>query len=89
MASDLRDRRRPLQEVPRGGDAYLLKHVIHDWHDERAIEILNACRRAMGAEATLLLIEGVYPPRSPSSARSTRRRASRSRGSSRRRSRPG
>jgi len=51
------------QEVPRGGDAYLLKHVIHDWHDERAIEILRACRRAMRDEATLLLIEGVYPPR--------------------------
>ena len=39
------------------------QHVIHDWDDERAIEILKACRRAMRAEATLLLIEGVYPPR--------------------------
>jgi len=51
------------QEVPRGGDAYLLKHVIHDWDDERAVEILRRCRRAMGGDAKLLLIEGVYPPR--------------------------
>ncbi|HEX2509844.1 MAG TPA: methyltransferase, partial [Microvirga sp.] len=51
------------KEVPGGGDAYLLKHVIHDWNDDRAIDILRSCRRAMGAEARLLIIEGVYPPR--------------------------
>ena len=49
--------------VPAGGDAYLLKHVIHDWNDDRAAEILRNCRRAMGAEAKLLILEGVYPPR--------------------------
>jgi SAM-dependent methyltransferase len=49
--------------VPGGGDAYLLKHVIHDWNDDRAAEILRNCRRAMGAEAKLLILEGVYPPR--------------------------
>ena len=49
--------------VPGGGDAYLLKHVIHDWNDDRAGEILRNCRRAMGAEAKLLILEGVYPPR--------------------------
>jgi hypothetical protein len=51
------------KEVPGGGDAYLLKHVIHDWNDDRATEILRNCRRAMGAEATLLIVEGVYPSR--------------------------
>jgi hypothetical protein len=49
--------------VPEGGDAYLLKHVIHDWNDVRAAEILQSCRRAMGSAARLLIIEGVYPPR--------------------------
>jgi SAM-dependent methyltransferase len=49
--------------VPAGGDAYLLKHVIHDWNDDRAVEILKTCFRAMGAEAKILVIEGVYPPR--------------------------
>jgi O-methyltransferase domain len=51
------------KEVPSGGDAYLLKHVIHHWNDDRAVDILKSCRRAMGAEARLLIIEGVYPPR--------------------------
>jgi O-methyltransferase domain len=51
------------REVPAGADAYLLKHVIHDWDDERAASILRVCRRAMGAGARLLVVEGVYPPR--------------------------
>jgi hypothetical protein len=51
------------QAVPSGGDAYLLKHVIHDWDYERAVTILRNCRRVMGVEAKLLIIEGVYPPR--------------------------
>jgi hypothetical protein len=29
--------------VPEGGDAYLLKSVLHDWEDEPAIEILRTC----------------------------------------------
>jgi hypothetical protein len=49
--------------VPPGGDAYLLKHVIHDWNDERATAILARCREAMAPSAKLLLIEGVYPAR--------------------------
>jgi len=51
------------EEVPSGGDAYLLKHVIHDWNDERATTILKTCRRAMPAHGRLLIVEGVYPPR--------------------------
>jgi orsellinic acid C2-O-methyltransferase len=49
------------QEVPGGGDAYLLKHVIHDWNDERAEAILRTCRRAIPSGSRLLLVEGVYP----------------------------
>ena len=43
--------------VPEGGDAYLLKSVLHDWEDEAAIEILRACRRAARAGTALLVIE--------------------------------
>jgi SAM-dependent methyltransferase len=50
-------------EVPSGGDAYMLKHVIHDWNDERATVILRNCHRAMGPNGKLLIVEGVYPPR--------------------------
>jgi SAM-dependent methyltransferase len=51
------------KEVPRGGRAYMLKHVIHDWNDDRALAILRNCRRAMPNDGTLLIIEGVYPSR--------------------------
>jgi orsellinic acid C2-O-methyltransferase len=49
--------------VPDGADVYVLKHVIHDWDDDKAIAILRNCRRAMGRDGTLLVLEGVYPPR--------------------------
>src|SRR5262245_20014833 len=51
------------EAVREGFDAYLLKHVIHDWDDARAVRILENCRRAMRPQAKLLIIEGVYPPR--------------------------
>jgi predicted O-methyltransferase YrrM len=47
--------------VPAGGDAYMLKSVIHDWDDDRAVAILANCRRAMTTSGTLLLIERVIP----------------------------
>ena len=51
------------ESVPTGGDAYVMKHVIHDWDDARAHKILTACHRAMGPRAKLLIVEGVYPLR--------------------------
>jgi orsellinic acid C2-O-methyltransferase len=51
------------EEVPQGADAYVLKHVIHDWNDERAVAILKNCLRAMPAHGRLLIVEGIYPPR--------------------------
>jgi len=51
------------EAVPAGGDAYLLKHVIHDWDDRRAQGILRNCRRVVRPQGKLLIIEGVYPPR--------------------------
>jgi hypothetical protein len=47
--------------VPRGGDAYLLKHVIHDWDDRRAGAILARVREALPSNGKLLVVEGVYP----------------------------
>jgi hypothetical protein len=43
------------------GDAYVLKSVLHDWDDERAIAILENCRRAAERDARLLVIETVLP----------------------------
>ncbi len=47
--------------VPGGGDAYLLKNVIHDWPDETALHILRNVRAAAGPAATVLLVEFVIP----------------------------
>jgi SAM-dependent methyltransferase len=47
--------------VPRGADAYLMKHIIHDWEDERALRILCNCHRAMAPDGKLLLVEMVIP----------------------------
>ena len=55
------------EAIPEGFDAYLLKHVIHDWDDADAVRILENCRQAMGPQAKLLIVEGMYPPRIDSS----------------------
>jgi hypothetical protein len=39
-------------EVPPGADLYLLSLILHDWHDEQAVSILNSCRRAMSSMCT-------------------------------------
>jgi SAM-dependent methyltransferase len=52
------------ESVPEGGDAYILKWVIHDWDDERSIAILKNCHRAMSPDGKLFVIEAVIPSRS-------------------------
>ena len=49
--------------VPSGGDAYVLKSIIHDWDDERSLDILSNCRRAMGTSGRLLVIDRVISER--------------------------
>ncbi|MBK8468289.1 MAG: methyltransferase [Actinomycetales bacterium] len=38
-------------------DAHLLKKVLHDWSDERCIQILHTCRRALPPDGVILVIE--------------------------------
>ncbi len=47
--------------VPEGGDAYVLKNVIHDWPEEEAVRILKNVRTAARTGARLLLCEFVIP----------------------------
>jgi hypothetical protein len=49
------------ERVPAAGDTYLLKHILHDWDDERANAILQCCRRFMPAHARLVIIERKLP----------------------------
>jgi hypothetical protein len=50
--------------VPSGGDAYIMKNIIHDWDDDRAITILNHIRTALGdrRDGRVILLEAVIPP---------------------------
>ncbi len=43
--------------VPEGCDAYLVKDILHNWDDARALTILSNVRRAMKPGATLLVCE--------------------------------
>jgi hypothetical protein len=51
------------QKVPTGGDAYILKWIIHDWNDERSLAILRNCHAAMPDAGKLLLVERIIPER--------------------------
>jgi hypothetical protein len=52
--------------VPSDGDTYVLKRVLFDWTDEEAVTILENCRRAMGGDTRLLVIEPfIGPPNEP------------------------
>jgi SAM-dependent methyltransferase len=46
-------------KIPVGGDVYLLSQIIHDWDDERSIQILNACRQALRPDGSVLIWDRV------------------------------
>lgn len=45
------------ETVPPGGDAYILKAILHDWEDDECLTILGVCRQAMATGTTILAIE--------------------------------
>ena len=49
------------KSVPAGGDAYVMKWIIHDWDDEKSITILRNCRSRMRANGRLILVDCVVP----------------------------
>ena len=48
--------------VPEGGDAYIMKHILHDWDDEQAIQILRNCHSAMRRGGKVIIVDPVIPP---------------------------
>lgn len=50
------------EAIPPGADAYVLKFILHDWEDEKCVQILKSCRAAVDADARILLVESVLPP---------------------------
>lgn len=45
--------------VPAGGDAYMMGHILHDWDDERAEQILRSCRKGITPGGTLIVLDAV------------------------------
>ncbi len=65
-ASGIADRCRVIEgsffeTLPTGADAYLFRHIIHDWTDEQSVGILSRCRKAMPANGRLLIVECAVP----------------------------
>ena len=50
--------------VPAGGDAYIMKHIIHDWDDDRAVAILSSIRKALEGkpQGRVILLEAALAP---------------------------
>jgi hypothetical protein len=47
--------------VPSGGDAYIMKHIIHDWDDEKAAVILRNIHEVLPKDGRVILLESVIP----------------------------
>ena len=50
------------EAVPVVADCYLLKHIIHDWLDDKNRTILGNIRASMPDSARVLIIDGIIPP---------------------------
>ena len=48
--------------VPAGADAYIMKHIIHDWPDDACVKILSGCRRGVNPGGKLLVADSVITP---------------------------
>jgi O-methyltransferase domain len=49
------------EAVPPGADAYLMRHIIHDWTDEQSVLILGNCRKVVPPHGRILLVEFALP----------------------------
>jgi hypothetical protein len=49
------------ESVPAGADAYLFRHVLHDWTDQQCLQILRHCRKVIPAQGRLLVVECIVP----------------------------
>src|SRR6266702_6133485 len=47
------------ETVPSGADAYLLRHVLHDWTSEQCLQILDHCWKVIPKHGELLVVECV------------------------------
>ena len=51
-----------LQSFPSGGEAYIIKNLVHDYDDQRAIKLLKNCHEAIAENGKVLVVEMIVPP---------------------------
>lgn len=50
------------ESIPPGGDAYQMRHIIHDWTDDQCHTILSHIRKVIPKTGRLLVIEMIIKP---------------------------
>lgn len=50
------------ESIPLGHDAYVLKHVLHNWDDARAAALLERCARALAPGGKILIVDTLLVP---------------------------
>lgn len=50
------------KEIPKGADAIIMAHILHDWDDENSIKILAKCKEALPKDGKVLLVESMLRP---------------------------
>jgi hypothetical protein len=49
------------KEVPSGADALILKHITHNWDDDRSQAVLRNCQRAKRPDVPILIMDMIAP----------------------------
>ena len=49
------------ESVP-AANVYIMKHIIHDWEDEKCIRLLQNCCQSMQGEGRVICVDAVVPP---------------------------
>jgi len=49
------------KEVPTGSDVHVLKHVLHGYPDDAAVQILRNCRASLPDDGRILIVEFALP----------------------------
>jgi hypothetical protein len=47
--------------VPAGADGYLLKHILHDWEDDKCVTLLRNIHAVAKPGARLFILESIVP----------------------------
>lgn len=50
------------ERLPSGADVYVLKHVLHNWDDERALRLLCNCTDSLSTGGKVIIVDGYLLP---------------------------